>query len=45
MFLNIDKHNPNNVALQDELGRKETYGELVSFCNDVKGMVPSGSVV
>lgn len=45
MFLNIDKHNPNTVALQDDFGGKETYGQLVSLCSEVKSLVPAGSVV
>lgn len=40
MFLNIDRHTASNLAAEDDLGGKLSYGDLVSLSNQLNEKVP-----
>ena len=45
MFLNIDTINPLKIAAIQENGTKMSYGELVSFCEEISACVAARSLV
>lgn len=45
MFLNIDAHNENKIALTDDTGETMSYGQLQNFILNFKNVMPTRSVV
>ena len=45
MFLNIDAHNENKIALTDDTGERMSYGQLQNFILNFKNIMPTRSVV
>lgn len=45
MILNLDKHQPQQLAATDAMGHSITYGELVSFVGSLPDSIPSRSLV
>ena len=45
MFLNIDKHNKQSVALIDNYGNKATYGELIEIMKAIGSKVEQRSII
>lgn len=45
MFLNIDKHTHDSIAMVDNYNEELTYGRLCDFCETWQKYVPSRSVV
>ena len=44
MFLNIDAHNENKIALTDDTGETMSYGQLQNFILNFKNVMPTRSV-
>lgn len=45
MILNLDKHQPQQLAAIDAIGNSITYGELVSFMGSLSESIPSRALV
>lgn len=45
MILNLDKHQPQQLAAIDAMGNSITYGELVSFVGSLTDSLPARSLV
>ena len=45
MILNLDKHQPQQLAAIDAMGNSISYGELVSFVESLPDKIPSRSLV
>jgi len=45
MFLGIDRINPENIAVIDDLGRQLSYGELAASTAHITNVIPGRSIV
>lgn len=45
MYLNLDRQDPNQIALIDDRGQQMTYGELTDFINTYPSTLPQRSLV
>lgn len=45
MFLNLDAHNPNKLAMLDDTGCQLTYGQLQEFVREFQSMIPDRTLV
>ncbi len=45
MFLNLDAHNPNKLAMLDDTGCQCTYGQLREFVGEFSGMISDRTLV